>query len=183
MGGKEGASGCESKAWRARTARSARPRASFDLPGAGAHWPEIERTCDLDCRQLRLDGRVAYAELNAADEKNREGNSVAIRDDLAADLRDWLADKLAVLQAEARKLGEPIPSRLSADARLFTVPKELVKILNRDLTLAGISKTDDRGRTFDVHALRTTFGTLLSKGALPRAPLKPRCVIATSISP
>jgi hypothetical protein len=50
------------------------------------------------------------------------------------------------------------------------VPKELlVKILNRDLTLAGIPKTDDRGRTIDVHALRTTFGTLLSKrGVTPR---------------
>jgi hypothetical protein len=84
----------------------------------------------------------------------------------AADLRDWLADKLAVFQAEARRHGEPVPSRLSADARLFTVPKELVKIFNRDLTLAGISKIDDRGRTIDVHALRTTFGTLLSKGSV-----------------
>ena len=34
---------------------------------------------------------------------------------------------------------------------------------------AGIPKRDDRGRTLDVHALRTTFGTLLSStGALPR---------------
>ena len=33
-----------------RTARSARPRASFDLQGASAHWPEIERTGDTDCR-------------------------------------------------------------------------------------------------------------------------------------
>ena len=89
-----------------------------------------------------------------------------IRDDLAVDLRAWLGDKLGVLQAEARRNGEPIPSRLPADARLFTVPKELVKILNRDQKLAGIAKTDDRGRTIDVHALRTTFGTLLSKGGV-----------------
>ena len=52
-----------------------------------------------------------------------------IRDDLAVDLRAWLGEKLGVLQAEARRNGEPIPSRLPADARLFTVPKELVKIL------------------------------------------------------
>ena len=57
---------------------------------------------------------------------------------------------------------------MPAETRLFVVPKELVKILNRDLKLAGISKTDDRGRTIDVHALRTTFGTLLSKGVAPR---------------
>ena len=87
----------------------------------------------------------------------------------AAGLRDWLADKLALFQAEARRHGGPVPSRLSAEARLFTVPKELVKIPNRDLTLAGISKVDDRGRTIDVHAMRTTFGTLLSKaGVTPR---------------
>ena len=31
---------------------------------------------------------------------------------------------------------------------------------------AGIAKRDDRGRTIDVHALRTTFATLLSKGGV-----------------
>jgi hypothetical protein len=75
----------------------------------------------------------------------------------------WLGDKLVALQAEARRNGEPIPSRLPADARLFIVPKELVEILNRDPKLAGITNTDDRGRTIDVHAPRATFGTLLRK--------------------
>jgi hypothetical protein len=110
--------------------------------------------------QRRLDGRVAFAELAAADEKNREGSTVPIRDDLAADLRACLADKRAVLQAEARRVDEPIPSRLPAETRLFVVPKELVRILNRDLKLAGISKEYDPERTIDVHGLRTTFGTL-----------------------
>jgi hypothetical protein len=49
---------------------------------------------------------------------------------------------------------------------LFTVPKGLVRILDRDLKLAGIAKRDERGRTLDVHALRHTFGTLLSKGGV-----------------
>jgi hypothetical protein len=39
-----------------------------------------------------------------------------------------------------------------------------VKIFDRDLKHDGILKRDERGRTLDVHALRTTFGTLLSKG-------------------
>src|SRR5262249_33666303 len=34
------------------------------------------------------------------------------------------------------------------------------------LKMAGIPKRDERGRTLDVHALRTTFGTLLSKGGV-----------------
>jgi hypothetical protein len=49
---------------------------------------------------------------------------------------------------------------------LFEVPARLVKILDRDLKLAGIPKRDERGRTLDVHALRHTFGTLLSKGGV-----------------
>ena len=45
----------------------------------------------------------------------------------------------------------------------------LVRILNRDLEAADIPKKDDRGRTVDVHALRHSFGTLLStSGVAPR---------------
>ena len=41
-----------------------------------------------------------------------------------------------------------------------------MRILDRDLLAAGIDKADERGRTVDVHALRTSFGTLLSKGGV-----------------
>jgi integrase len=40
---------------------------------------------------------------------------------------------------------------------------ELVKILKRDLALAGIPYRDEHGRTIDVHALRHTTATSLSK--------------------
>jgi hypothetical protein len=74
--------------------------------------------------------------------------------------------------------GAPIPARLPPDTPVFNVPRHLAKILNRDLVAAGkarrvrvggkwaIDKRDDRGRTTDVHALRTTFSTLLSKGGV-----------------
>jgi hypothetical protein len=52
-----------------------------------------------------------------------------IRDDLAADLRAWLDDKLAALQAEALRRGEPIPSRLPGDIPVFAIPDGLVRIL------------------------------------------------------
>jgi integrase len=120
----------------------------------------------LTVGQLFLDSPLPYIALNAADEKNREGNEIVLRDDLADDLRAWLAGKLATLQAEARKHGEPIPARLPGETPLFTVPAGLLRILNRDLRLAGIAKRDERGRTLDVHALRMTFGTLLSKGGV-----------------
>ncbi len=120
----------------------------------------------LTVGQLNLDGPAAFAELEAADEKNREGSAIALRADLAADLRDWLAAKLASLQEEARQAGEPIPLRLPPATPVFTVPRELVKILNRDLKLAGIPKRDERGRTIDVHGLRHTFCTLLARGGV-----------------
>jgi integrase len=132
----------------------------------------------LTVAQLHLDEAVPFLTLDAADEKNREGNDIPLRDDLAADLRDWLADKLHRLQEEVRQSGAPIPARLPPDTLVFDVPSRLVKILDRDLVAAGIArrvkvggkwiidKRDDRGRSLDVHALRTTFGTLLSKGGV-----------------
>src|SRR5262249_10294800 len=66
----------------------------------------------LTVAHLRLDDAVPYLTLDPRDEKNREGNDIALRDDLAADLRDWLADKLRRLQDEARQAGAPIPARL-----------------------------------------------------------------------
>ena len=45
-------------------------------------------------------------------------------------------------------------------------PSQMVKILDRDMKTAGIPKKDSRGRTIDMHALRHTFGTHLSKGGV-----------------
>jgi len=66
--------------------------------------------------------------------------------------------------------------RLPAATPVFDVPAGLIRILDGDLIAAGVARrvevapgkwkideTDERGRTIDVHALRTTFGTLLSK--------------------
>jgi integrase len=152
----------------------------------------------LTVGQLVLDTEPAFLVLDAADEKNREGNSIPLRADLVADLREWLADKAKAAQAAAlavatvafdrnhRKPGNrhqgdagglaghvlPLPAAvptLPADSLVFTVPAGLVRILDRDLKLAGIPKRDERGRTVDVHAIRHTFGTLLSaNGVTPR---------------
>ncbi len=112
--------------------------------------------------QLDLDGTTPYLILNAADEKNGQGSSIPLRGDLATDLREWVSDlpKPATLRLRDRS-GTPDPSR-----KLFYLPTGMIRILNRDLATAGIAKRDDRGRTLDVHALRTTFGTLMSKGGV-----------------
>jgi hypothetical protein len=121
----------------------------------------------LTVGQLSLDAELPHLNLNAADEKNREGNSIPLRQDLAEDTRQWLAEKLTILQDEARlKIGQPIPMALPPEWKVFEVPMGLHRILERDLKLAGIAKNDARGRVLDVHALRHTFGTLLSKGGV-----------------
>lgn len=90
--------------------------------------------------------------LEAKNEKNRAGSTIPLRSDLAADLRVWIAEK-----------------QLTTTNRVFTVPAGLRRILDRDLKAAGIPKRDERGRTVDVHAMRTTLATLLSAtGTAPR---------------
>ena len=106
----------------------------------------------LNVGRVILDGTMPRIELNAADEKNGEGNHLPIHPDLADDLTAWIAD-----------------TGKAADSLLFDLPAAPSKILNRDLKAAGIAKKDSRGRVLDMHALRTTFGTMLSTtGAGPR---------------
>jgi integrase len=121
----------------------------------------------LTLAQLYLDDAHPYADLNPGDEKNRDGSQIPLRHDLASDLRDWIA-------AKAARASEPqngcLPLRatnaLPAGTLLFNLPTELLRILDRDLIAAGIPKKDERGRTVDVHAMRHSFGTLLSKGGV-----------------
>ncbi len=121
----------------------------------------------LTIGQLRLDNATPHVLLEAADEKNRQGSGIVIRPDLAEDLQAWIDGRLAGRQAEARSHGEPIPARLPADALLFNVADKMIRVFDRDLKAAGIAKRDERGYSLDVHALRHTFGTLLSKGGVP----------------
>jgi integrase len=82
-------------------------------------------------------------------------------------LRIWLKSKLAAAEERARRHGSPVPIQLNPDELLFRVPKQLFKILHRDLALAGIPIRDERGRVVDVHALRHTFATHLARAATP----------------
>ncbi len=121
----------------------------------------------LRCNELRsirldqviLDGRMPCIELLAADEKNRNGSVIPLRGDLAQELREWIEDSATTDNLITGASSRP----------LFDVPTGLIKVLDRDLVTAGIPKTDNRGRSLDVHALRTSFGTMLSKaGVFPR---------------
>ena len=129
----------------------------------------MSELASLTVGQLELDGPLPFAVLDAADDKSRRGADIPLRPDLATELRQWLDARLANRQSDARATGTEIPDELPPELPIFNVPASLCRILDRDLKFAGIPKKDDRGRTVDVHALRHTFGTHLSKaGVAPR---------------
>jgi len=121
----------------------------------------------LTVGQLDLDGPVAYAILNPADEKNRQGSNIPLRADVATELTSWLEERLREMQNAAHKMGKPTPARLPASTPLLRIPSGLTRILDRDLAAAGIPKRDERNRVVDVHALRVTFGTHLCAAGVP----------------
>lgn len=119
--------------------------------------------------QLHLNGRLPHIELLAKDAKAGRATRIPLRSDLVAELREWVIGKLQRMQDEAAADGKAIPMRLPHNTPLFYVPGDMIKIFDRDLVAADIPKEDERGRTVDLHALRHTFGTHLSKnGVAPR---------------
>ncbi|MCA9295432.1 MAG: site-specific integrase, partial [Phycisphaerales bacterium] len=129
--------------------------------------------------QIDFDAPVPYLILEAKDEKNRQGSEIPLRADLAAELRAWLDEKLVVMQDDDRRRNDPIPARLPSNTKMLDVPSGLIRIFDRDLVFAGLAriekrngrevviKTDERGRTIDIHALRHTFGTHLCAAGVP----------------
>jgi integrase len=105
------------------------------------------RACDLE-----LTTPLPRINLPADVAKNRKAAQLLLRDDLATELANWLKT-----------------TRRSGVDTVFRVPVELVKILKRDLKLAGIAYRDEQGRTLDVHALRHTTATFLSRAKVPPA--------------
>jgi integrase len=64
----------------------------------------------LTAGQLDLDGPTPCAMLDAADEKNRQGSAIVLRDDLAADLRDGWASSWNAYRAKLGVLpGRSLP--------------------------------------------------------------------------
>jgi integrase len=109
--------------------------------------------------QTHLDGRYPSLELLAKDEKAGRGAMIPLRADLVNTLHAYIDD----MQARSGT------TALRHDTHLFPMPKDMIRVFDRDLAAASISKRDDRDRAVDLHALRHTFGTHLARaGVAPR---------------
>jgi hypothetical protein len=124
----------------------------------------------LTVSALHLNGDGPHLELAAKNAKSGHGARIPLRADLAEDLRDHLAGKLDAYRRRTLADGRTeYPDALPGNTKLFNVPRDFIKIFDRDLEAAGIAKTDAQGRTVDIHCLRHTFATMLSQaGVAPR---------------
>jgi integrase len=121
---------------------------------------------------VHLDDIMPFVEILAKNEKARRGASVPLHKDLVMDLRAFLSERLEEYRqqilAEGVAFNKGLPMKLPPAMPLFEYIPTL-ETFDLDLNAAGIEKQDELGRTVDMHALRTTFGTYLSKaGVAPR---------------
>ena len=113
-----------------------------------------------EARSLRLvdvdlESKPARVHLRASTTKNGQNDTLPLREELAAELKAWIA-------------GRRVVSFKSDSEMLFTgIAEKMTKVFDRDLKFAGIPKRDGRGRTVDVHALRHTFATSLARAKVP----------------
>ncbi|MEI7836405.1 MAG: site-specific integrase [Planctomycetota bacterium] len=127
---------------------------------------------------VHLDVERGYLELAAKSSKSGKAAQICLRKDLAEDLAEHLADKLHEYCRRTLVDGRSeIPAALPPGMKLFDMPGDFIRVFDRDLVAAGlarqvqdpktgrmrIDKTDSQGRTLDIHCLRHTFATLLSK--------------------
>jgi len=96
--------------------------------------------------------RKPYAGLELPGEftKNGDAASLLLPPDFAKELKAWIADTCK-----------------TPEARLFVVPKNMVRIMKKDLECAELPFKDARGRVADFHSLRKTAGTMLGVAGVP----------------
>ncbi len=118
---------------------------------------------------VSLDSDPPFIQVDVEAEKSGDIATIPLRPDLADELREWLNQKRT---SRLKECGDVIAIRdepLALSEPLFYVPAGLIRILDKDLAAAGIAKVDERGKSVDVHAMRHTFGSMLSAaGVAPR---------------
>lgn len=101
----------------------------------------------LEWRDLQLDGDKPAVHARATTTKNGRKASLPLHPEAVKALKTLR-----------------LPGMKSQDKVFGSLPR--IERFRRDLAKAGIPYKDDKGRVFDFHALRVTFGTLLAKSGV-----------------
>jgi len=118
----------------------------------------------LTPKSFSLDGNRATVHCLAGYTKNGEEAVLPLRSEVAAMVREWLADKPA---GERLWPGEWAGQRHGAE--MIRVDPASPRLRRAGLTAADIDYEDDEGRVADFHALRHTFISNLARaGVHPR---------------
>ena len=129
-----------------------RARVYLEILYTGLRRHEMNR---LTWGHFHLDAPQPFVELPGTITKNRKSDRLPLRPEVIAAMR-------------ARMTPETMPFEWVFRGKVPSPAK-----LRRDLAAAGIPVVDERGRRVDVHALRTTFGTMLSvSGVAPRVAME-----------
>jgi len=133
------------------------------LFGTGLRYSEMR---SITIGQCSLESNPPFITLAAKDEKNRQGAEIVLQAELARDMASYIRERVRRLTSDYRH----IPINGVYDAPVFNLPLSLKKVFDADLKAAGISKRDDKGRTFDVHCTRHTYISWLAQaGVSPQA--------------
>ncbi len=114
------------------------------LAGTGLRINEVRQ---LKVAYLDLDGPIPVVRLSAATTKNGREDTIPLRVDLVVMLRRRIEGR-------------------DATDRVFDIPADLIRWFHADCRRAGIAHRDGRQRQVDLHALRTTFGTMLARSGV-----------------
>jgi integrase len=144
-----------------RRARQRIPQAPFFIAflSTGARYGELRqvRWSDID-----LDERLMY--LRAENTKAGRARTIPMLAELVTELRP-------LRDLHARMLGREVSAQdhvfLSPEGSVWSQPtNNLARVFHRTLETAGIHRVDDRGFVLDLHSLRHTYGTRLSRWAV-----------------
>lgn len=117
--------------------------------------------------ELRLDDPSPHIAIPAGNAKNRKRNRSQLNTFMIGILKPWLVEKLAEARAKDRREGRAERAALAPTDLLFDMPKQLIKLLDRDLAYAGLTKVDELGRKLCVHSFRYSYATNLLCAGVP----------------
>ena len=111
--------------------------------GAAKEVTGSRHLLEVNGKRILLDCGLFQGKRKEADEKNRQGSTIPLRTDLAADLREWLAEKSQAFQEAAGEAQavrfdpQSRPNRKTRHKRFWGLPGAYLPASDHRTRLAG----------------------------------------------